>query len=99
MAASLNCRVLVADDDADLLESVTAALTVAGASVVTAPRGAELLERIAEGGVFDGVITDVSMPWLTGLQVASAMREAGLDVPVTATTGIAAVALTRRAPE
>ncbi len=84
---SMPLRILVADDDADLRESVVELLTVRGASVVSVPSGAELLARLGEGEPYDLVITDMLMPWLTGLQVASSVREAGLDVPVILITG------------
>ena len=84
----MSWRVLVADDDPDLLETVAAALSAAGATVVRASSGAELLERVAEDGVFDLVITDVSMPWMTGLQVAHSMREVGLAIPLVVMTGV-----------
>lgn len=81
------CRVLVADDDPDLLASVVDSLIDAGADVVSATTGADLLERLAEDGPFDLVITDISMPWMTGLQVVLSAREAGLEMPVMFITG------------
>lgn len=83
----MSLRILVADDDADLRESVVDLLTDAGAEVASVPSGAELLARLGEGEPYDLVITDMLMPWLTGLQVASSVREAGLDVPVILITG------------
>jgi two-component system cell cycle response regulator CpdR len=82
-------RVIVADDDADLLGVVAAALTLgAGADVVCAETGTELLSALADEGPFDLLITDVSMPWMSGLQVVHAAREAGLDVPIIVMTGL-----------
>jgi two-component system OmpR family response regulator len=80
-------RVLVADDDPDMLDLVEAALTRAGADVVCVSTGADLLERLADDGPFDLVITDVAMPWMTGFQAAYSLREAGLEVPVIVMTG------------
>lgn len=85
--ARMTCRVLVADDDPELLELVVDSLIDAGAQVVRATTGAELLERLAEEGPFDLVITDISMPWMTGLQVVLSIREVGLEVPVMFITG------------
>lgn len=84
----MSLRVLVADDDPDLLEVIVEALTYQGAKVASASSGAELLERLAEESPFDLVITDVLMPWMTGLQVASSVREAGMEVPVIFMTGL-----------
>ena len=80
-------RILVADDDADLLDVVVESLTDAGAKVASAKSGAELLKRLGEDASFDLIIADVVMPWMTGLQVASSVREAGLEVPVILMTG------------
>ena len=80
-------RVLVADDDQDLLDLVTACLVRSGLEVVQATTGADLLEQVAEHGPFDLVITDVAMPWMTGFQAAACVREAGLDIPVLVMTG------------
>lgn len=92
----MSLRILVADDDADLRESVVDLLTDAGAEVASVPSGAELLARLGEGEPYDLVITDMLMPWLTGLQVASSVREAGLTVPVILITGAIDASLDER---
>ncbi len=89
-------RILVADDDADLLEVVVESLTEAGAKVASAKSGAELLKRLGEDASFDLIIADVLMPWMTGLQVASSVREAGLEVPVILMTGATDASLNER---
>ncbi len=83
----MHARVLVADDDPDLLSVVVASLIAHGAEVVSATSGADLLEHLADDGPFDLIITDVAMPWMTGFQVAHSVREAGLEVPVLIMTG------------
>jgi CheY-like chemotaxis protein len=92
----MNRRVLLADDDPDFLDVVAAWLEGDGAIVVRATSGADLLERLAEDGPFDLVITDVSMPWMSGLHVANAAREAGLDVPFIVVTGLDDAAISSR---
>jgi CheY-like chemotaxis protein len=92
----MNYRVLIADDDADLLALLTTSLSQSGATVVQATTGAELLEHVAEDLPFDLVITDISMPWMTGLHVASSMRTAGLDVPLIIMTGLTDTSLAER---
>ena len=92
----MKLRVLVADDDPELLEAMAATLSATGADVVLASTGVELLEALAEEGPFDLVITDVSMPWMTGLQVAATAREAGLEVPLIVMTGLDDASLPRR---
>src|SRR5262245_42198686 len=82
-------HVLVADDDSMLLRAVTKALTGLGAHVVQAGSGAELIERLADEGPFDLIVTDVSMPWMSGLEAIHASRLAGLAVPVIVMTALA----------
>jgi CheY-like chemotaxis protein len=81
-------RALVADDDVDMLSVVSKALLQFGAEVVVATSGGELLEKIANGGNFDVIVTDISMPWMTGLQVMHSARTAGLRVPVVVMTAL-----------
>jgi CheY-like chemotaxis protein len=81
-------RVLVADDDPLLLESVAAALADLGAHVLRAGNGSELIDQLASHGPFDLVVTDVGMPWMNGLTAMRAARTAGLDVPLIVMTGL-----------
>lgn len=53
-----------------------------------AATGGELLETIANAGPFDAIVTDISMPWMSGLQVMQSARTAGLPVPVVVMTGL-----------
>jgi two-component system response regulator MtrA len=75
--------VLVADDAADILALVRAALTGAGYEVVTAADGEAALEGIRSQRPALAVL-DVSMPKLDGLTVLARVREdpAFADLPV-----------------
>jgi len=88
MSAVMNARVLVADDDAPTLSLVATALERLGCQVTRAEDGDELLQALAEAGPFDLFVTDISMPWMTGLQVAHSARAAGLDTPVIVMTAL-----------
>jgi CheY-like chemotaxis protein len=82
-------RALVADDDPEMLEMVSSAVAREfGAQVTCVASGGELLERIAEDAPFDFIVTDISMPWMTGLQVMHSARTAGLPVPVLVMTAL-----------
>jgi two-component system, NtrC family, response regulator AtoC len=81
-------RVLVADDDPELLDAVADALGRLGAHVTRAKDGAELIEHLAEQGPFDLVVTDIAMPWMTGLRAMHAARGAGLGTPVILITAL-----------
>jgi CheY-like chemotaxis protein len=81
-------RILIADDDPEMLELVSNIATKQlRAEVTRAATGHELLQAIAHGD-FDLIITDISMPWMTGLQVMHSARTAGLPVPVVVMTGM-----------
>ena len=81
-------RVLVADDDRELLEVVGDALTRLGAEVTRSRNGAELIENLADKGPFDLVVTDIAMPWMTGVQAIHAARTAGLGISVIVMTAL-----------
>jgi CheY-like chemotaxis protein len=81
-------RILVADDDPQLLDAVAESLTRRGADVVCAEGGAELIEQLAEQGPFGLVITDISMPWMNGLQAMYSARTAGLGTAVIVMTAL-----------
>ena len=83
-----DARVLVADDDPEWLEVVASALTGLGADVTLAKDGAELIEYLAADGPFDLVVTDVSMPWMTGVRAMHAARTTGLGTPVIVMTAL-----------
>jgi DNA-binding response OmpR family regulator len=73
-------RILVADDDEDLLDLVAYALTQAGYQVVKAGDGNLALERF-ESAAPELVILDINMPGKTGFEVCAAIR-ARSRVPV-----------------
>ncbi len=81
-------RVLVADDEPDLLSTLSEELEHSGAVVSRATTGGELLDMLADHGPFDLVITDISMPWMTGLHVMHSECWAGLSTPVIVMTGL-----------
>lgn len=71
-----------------MLSLVTTALGHFGADVVAVSSGGELLEAVANDGPFDVIVTDVSMPWMTGLQVMHSARTAGSPTPVVVMTAL-----------
>ncbi len=81
-------RILVADDDPTSLSLVGRAMERLGCSVERAENGDELLQAIADFGPFDLIVTDISMPWMTGLQVAHSARTAGVTTPVIVMTAM-----------
>lgn len=80
-------RILVADDDAALLDDVASVLESVG-EVTRAASGAELIEHLGEDGPYDLIVTDIAMPWMTGVQAVQATRYAGLVTPVVVMTAL-----------
>ena len=66
-------RLLVVDDEPNLLRAVAACLRGEGFDVVTARSGAEALIRVAES-VPDLVVSDIRMPGMDGYQLARQLR-------------------------
>ncbi len=83
-----HARILVADDDPALLDAVVESLENLGADVTRARSGGELIEKIGDEGPFDLVVTDVSMPWMSGLQAMHSARTAGLATPIIVMTAL-----------
>lgn len=71
-----------------MLETLCDALTRAGASVVRAANGVELVEKLAREGPFALIITDIAMPWVNGLQAMSLARNAGVAPAVIVMTAL-----------
>lgn len=73
-------RILIVDDDPQVVESVHAALEVAGYEVIIARDGSEGLIR-AERDAPDVVILDMMMPRRSGLNVLERLRSGGQKGP------------------
>jgi len=81
-------RVLVADDDPELLDAIATAFDRLDAEVVRASTGAELVDRLADSGPFDLVVSDIAMPWMTGISALRAARTAGLTMSLIVITAL-----------
>ena len=74
-------RLLVVDDEPNILELLSASLRFAGFEVATAPNGREALAA-ARAFRPDLVVLDVMMPDMDGFTVVRRMRGEGVNVPV-----------------
>lgn len=83
-------RVLFAEDDRQLRESVARGLREASYVVDLAANGTEAL-ALAGGHDYDVVILDILMAGATGLEVCRAIRATGSSVPVLMLTALDAV--------
>src|ERR1700692_1262514 len=74
-------RVLVVDDDSDVLASLERGLRLSGFEVSTAVDGAEALRSATETRPAP-IVLDINMPVLDGVSVVTALRAMDNDVPV-----------------
>jgi CheY-like chemotaxis protein len=98
---STKLRVLVVDDEEDILETIQDRLEAYEFSVETAGTGLEALKRLSTER-FDGVFLDIKMPGMSGIEVLEKIRKGGLEIPVIILTSsigqdLAAEALTKGA--
>jgi len=85
-------RILFVDDEAPLAHLAEAMLTRLGYEVVACTSSVEALEAFrAAPQQFDVVITDQTMPHLTGEQLARALRGIRPDIPIILCTGFSHV--------
>jgi signal transduction histidine kinase len=81
--------ILLVEDDALIAMSTAGLLEDLGHRVVEASRGAEALEILREQPGVDLMITDYSMPGMSGADVARAARALRPDLPILLATGFA----------
>lgn len=74
-------RLLLAEDDELLRDGLCVLLTQAGHDVDTAPDGQQALQMLQKGA-FEGVVLDLGLPLLDGMQVLAELRQAQPVLPV-----------------
>ena len=79
-------RVLVVDDDPDLVQLMSGMLEILGYPVVTAANGREALESVDHEQP-SLVILDSRMPVLDGSGFAQALKDRGVKIPILVITG------------
>lgn len=78
--------ILIIEDDADVLSMMVKHLMKEGYEVITAVDGMEGLKKL-ETEAYDLVITDIVMPYVSGVGVVRAIKEKKPRIPVIAITG------------
>src|SRR4051794_17807280 len=78
-------RILIADDDPQLVRALRITLSARGYDVVTAADGTEAL-RLAVDRHPDLIVIDLGMPGLTGIEVIEAVR-GWSQVPILVVSG------------
>ncbi|TMG91263.1 MAG: response regulator, partial [Betaproteobacteria bacterium] len=93
-------RILVVDDEASLLRLATETLSELGyAPVGFRASAAALAVFLADPERFDAVITDESMPGLTGSELIRKIRAIRPEIPIVLVTGLANAAVIQRAKD
>lgn len=85
--AARSVRIYVVDDEPSVAMVTSALLQNRGHSVETFPSAIDCLDRLGEAAP-DVVLTDLSMPVMTGRELAEAVRESHPDLPVILCTGL-----------
>jgi CheY-like chemotaxis protein len=80
-------RVLVCDDDIEVLACMTESLADYGYECVAVTSGHALMNALAGDSGFDAVILDFAMPDMSGIAAAELMRRRHPELPILLVTG------------
>ena len=80
-------RILVVDDDPDIRQVLFDRMSSFGYVVETAVDGREALDALRRGG-FDGMLLDMRMPQIDGLEVLRRTRKSHPGLPVVVVTAL-----------
>jgi len=81
-------RILIAEDEESLRRFIARALVIDGHQVVEAGDGAEALDYL-EAGRFDLLLSDIRMPVMDGIALATATADLTPAMPILLMTGFA----------
>ena len=79
-------RILAIDDEPKMTMLISSTLGDIGMTVDTAATGREAMERLADKH-YDLVVTDMTMPEMTGLELADELIQLRSDIPIILCTG------------
>ena len=91
-------RILIVDDEEDLVSALAERLRLRGFQVETATTGTDALTHVSAGD-FSVVILDVKMPGIGGVELMVEIMRKHPDLPVILFTGHGSVADARRGME
>ena len=77
----MGLRVLLVDDEEDIVEVIQDRLEAYGFSVTTASTGLEALKRLSVEK-FDGIFLDVKMPEMGGIEALEEIRRTDKKTPI-----------------
>jgi DNA-binding NtrC family response regulator len=91
-------KILLVDDEEDLVSALAERLTLRGFQVETATKGGDALTHVSAGG-FNVVILDVKMPGIGGVELMVEIMRKQPDLPVILFTGHGSVADAKKGME
>lgn len=74
-------KVLLVDDEEDVVEVIQDRLEAYGFTVVTAGTGLEALKKLSNEK-FDGIFLDVKMPEMDGMEALEEIRKTDKNIPI-----------------
>jgi two-component system response regulator AtoC len=77
----MGLKILVVDDEADIVEVIQDRLEAYGFTVITAGSGVEALRKLSVEK-FDGVLMDVKMPEMGGIEALEEIRKRDTRTPI-----------------
>lgn len=77
----MGLKVLVVDDEEDIVEVIQDRLEAYGFAVVTAGTGVEALRKLSMEK-FDGIFLDVKMPEMGGIETLEEVRKRDTKIPI-----------------
>lgn len=77
----MGLKVLVVDDEKDIVEVIQDRLQAYGFTVATAGNGSEALRRLSTEK-FDGIFLDVKMPEMGGIEALEEIRKRDKKIPI-----------------
>ncbi len=81
-------RLLIVDDDVEILAAMDIFFSKKNYDVITASNGFECLKMLDKGGqIADLLITDIVMPGISGVALISIIRKKFPEMPIIAITG------------
>jgi len=81
MKSLMGLKILLVDDDPDIVEVIQDRLEAYGFTVVTAGTGLEALKKLSVEK-FNGVFLDVKMPEMGGIEALEEIRKGDTKIPV-----------------
>lgn len=84
-------RVLLVDDEAPFIDTLSKRLVKRGLTVSTANSGQEALEKLGSGEAIDVIVLDVKMPGMDGIETLKAIKNTNPLIEVIMLTGHATV--------